>query len=390
MVVTKNTLHIVRCLQPARLLVMSALLVAQQLTAAVLPEDRADVLYHSYDGGGVTIDGPSVLVRKSIKDKFSLSANYYIDNVSSASIDVELSASEYTERREEKSVGLDYLHDKTVISMGVTNSEENDYSANAFRFDVSQDFFGGLSTLSIGYSRGADEVGQNNDPEFAEEVVRQHYRFGLSQVLTENFLLSLNYEAITNEGFLNNPYRQVRFVDPDNATSFKLESEAYPNTRSSDATALGLIYYLPYRAALKTKARYYTDDWGIDGKTAELGYTHPFRERWIFDIKYRYYQQTAAEFYSDLFPRSDFQNYKARDKELSTFSSHTFGIGVSYSLNIDRLNFLERGSLSLNLDHIRFEYDDFRDATETDASAGEESLYGFEANVIRFYLSLYY
>ena len=390
MAVTRKTLPDAHCLPAVCFVIAAALLVPQQLTAAVLPEDRADVLYHSYEGGGVKIDGPSILVRKSIKDKFSLSANYYVDNVTSASIDVELSASEYTEKREEKSVGLDYLHDKTLISLGVTNSEENDYSANSFRLDVSQDFFGGLSTLSMGYSRGADEVGQNKDPEFAEEVDRQHFRFGLSQVLTENAMLSLNYEAIANEGFLNNPYRQVRFVDPDNALNFKLESEIYPNTRSSDATALGLIYYLPYRAAVKAKARYYTDDWGIAGKTAELGYTHPFHERWIFDIKYRYYQQSSANFYSDLFPRADFQNYKARDKELSTFASHTFGIGVSYSLNIDKISFLNRGSLSLYLDHIRFEYDDFRDATETGVAAGEESLYGFEANVIRFYFSLYY
>ena len=32
--------------------------------AAVLPEDRADIMYHRYDGGGMTVDGPSVLVRK--------------------------------------------------------------------------------------------------------------------------------------------------------------------------------------------------------------------------------------------------------------------------------------------------------------------------------------
>ena len=27
-------------------------------TAGVLPDDRADILYHLYDGGGVAIDGP--------------------------------------------------------------------------------------------------------------------------------------------------------------------------------------------------------------------------------------------------------------------------------------------------------------------------------------------
>jgi hypothetical protein len=56
--------------------------------AAVLPDDRADVLYHRYEGGGVTIDGPSVLVRKKFAEKYSVSANYYVDMVSSASIDV--------------------------------------------------------------------------------------------------------------------------------------------------------------------------------------------------------------------------------------------------------------------------------------------------------------
>ena len=58
------------------------------------------MLYHRYDGGGVTIHGPSVLVRKKMAEKYSVSANYYVDMVTSASIDVEVSgASEYKEER---------------------------------------------------------------------------------------------------------------------------------------------------------------------------------------------------------------------------------------------------------------------------------------------------
>ena len=38
-------------------------------TAAVLPEDRSDAMYHGYDGGGLQVEGPSVLVRKGFKDK---------------------------------------------------------------------------------------------------------------------------------------------------------------------------------------------------------------------------------------------------------------------------------------------------------------------------------
>ena len=57
-----------------RWLAAIAILASQSATAAVLPQDRSDVMYHSYSGDGVSIDGPSVLLRKKIGNKVSLSA----------------------------------------------------------------------------------------------------------------------------------------------------------------------------------------------------------------------------------------------------------------------------------------------------------------------------
>ena len=79
----------------AALTAAAALLALPPAQAAVLPDDRADVLYHRYEGGGVTVDGPSLLVRKKFAEKYSVSANYYVDMVSSASIDVLTTASPY-------------------------------------------------------------------------------------------------------------------------------------------------------------------------------------------------------------------------------------------------------------------------------------------------------
>ena len=63
-------------------------------------------------------------------EKYSVNANYYMDMVTSASIDVEVSgASEYKEERDQWSLGFDYLHGKTTYSLSYTNSEENDYIA---------------------------------------------------------------------------------------------------------------------------------------------------------------------------------------------------------------------------------------------------------------------
>ncbi len=60
--------------------------------AATLPDDQAEVLYHVYDGGGVRAQGPALLVRKSLADRVSLSAQVYVDAISNASIDVACTA----------------------------------------------------------------------------------------------------------------------------------------------------------------------------------------------------------------------------------------------------------------------------------------------------------
>lgn len=365
--------------------------------AAVLPEDRTDVLYHSYDGGGIQINGPSILVRKGDEKSFSVFANYYADNITSASIDVQVSgASQYTENRNEYTLGVDYLHDKTTISFAHTTSLENDFDAGSSHFSISQDMFGDLTTISLGYSQGDDIIRTSTDPTFEENADRKNYRVGITQVLTKDLLAQFSHETITDEGFLNNPYRSVRYIDDSGATPYldaSFAPEIYPNTRTSSANAIRMRYYLPYRAAIHFEYRVFNDTWGIDATIMELGYTHPFGDRWIMDLRYRLYEQTAADFYSDLFPFANSQNFMARDKELSTYTDSTIGAGISYEFIKNGWNFIDKGSVNFNIDHIQFDYDDFRDARETDSlgiDAGTESLYSFSANVIRFFVSIWY
>ncbi len=371
----------------AGLLAAQGLLVP--LLAAVLPEDRADALYHSYDGGGVEVNGPSILLRKQVGKYSSFSANYYVDSITSASIDVVTAASPYEEQRVEKSIGGDFLFDKTIMSLGFTRSEENDFDAKSAAFSISQDLFGDLTTVTLGYVRGWDKIGKRGDPAFSEDADRQRYRIGISQIFTKNLIMALNFETVTDEGFLNNPYRSVRFLDPASALGYSFEPEVYPRTRTSNAIALRGRYYLPYRASLLGEYRYYSDSWGIGAHNIGLGYTHAWREHWLFDLKYRYYTQGHADFYSDLFPYSQAQNFLARDKELSRFSSHTLGFALSYEVSPRGWGFIDRGSVNLSYDRIFFDYDDFRDLT-SGGNVGEESLYSFDADVLQLYLSLWY
>ena len=373
--------------QLIRTAVIALALLPLPAAAAVLPDDRADLMYHYYDGGGVTIDGPSLLVRKKFAEKYAASANYYVDMVSSASIDVITTASPYTETRTQYGVGFEYLRNKVTYAAAFSNSSENDYEADTATLSISQDMFGDLTTVSLFFTRGWDDVTRRGDATFADEIDRRIYGVDISQVATRNMVLGLSYETITEEGFLNNPYRQVRYVDPDAAVGFSFEPERYPRTRTGNALSLRARYFLPYRAAIQGEYRFYTDTWDILAHTAEVSYTHPLDDEWTFDVRYRFYTQDAAEFYSDLFPRSDFQNFLARDKELSTMTSHTLGFGVAYEFKSPRMSFLSRSSLNLRYDRMRFEYDDFRDISTTGFAPGTEPFYSFDADVIRFFFS---
>ena len=360
--------------------------------AAVLPLERADVLFHSYSGGGIDINGPAVLVRKSIGDSVSLSAKHYVDTISSASIDVEviLGASTYEEERVENAFSIDYLNEKTIMSLGYTNSEENDFSADTVSFSISQDMFGDLTTVSMGYAHGENDVRKTGEPGFLEHSQTDNFNLSLVQVITKNLIMSTALDVTTDAGYLNNPYRQTRYINPVDTSKFILEDEIYPETRTSTAIAIRARYFLPYRAALHAEFRTFNDSWGITGNNFEVGYTHPFANNWIAETHFRVYDQTKADFYNDLFPFTESQNFLGRDKELSTFNNMTIGFGISYEFAKGESGSIDKASINFKFDHIEFNYEDFRDARQTSFAAGSEPLYQFNANIMQLFLSIWF
>ncbi|MEM8685273.1 MAG: hypothetical protein AAGF72_17745, partial [Pseudomonadota bacterium] len=180
-----------------RLLVLILLGLTGTASANVLPEDRTDMLFKMYDGGGATIGGPSILVRKQVAKDISVVANYYIDAVSSASIDVVTTASPYTERREQWSVGMDYLRGGTTMSMNYVTSLESDFDAKTYALGIQQTLLGQLTTISLNYSYGEDIVGRSDDESFARENIRQQYGIGITQIITKHLIAALNIETVT-------------------------------------------------------------------------------------------------------------------------------------------------------------------------------------------------
>ena len=383
-----------------RSIATAALLIVGVAGAAVLPDDRADIFYSDYKGGGMDIKGESVLVRKKFSEQFAVEANYFVDKVSGASVDVLSQASVIKDERKQKSLSLDYIHDKTQYNLSYTNSTERDYISNTTHFSLSQDMFGDLTTVSLGFTDSRNKVGENNGKSFAPIIAwlghaqSRSFEAGVSQVLTKNLISGVTMEVITDQGLLSNPYRSIRYKDPTVAIGYSLGSQVYPNTHTSTAVEGRLKYYLPYRAAASVSYRYFDDTWGIRANTVELGYTQPVSNLWILEGRLRFYKQNQATFYSDLFPFAGSQNFVARDQNLAALTNTTIALKATYAFLPDGWKIFKRGTVTGDVSRIRFKYSDFRDIRDyglaNGYAPGVEPLYQFNATAYQIYLSMFF
>lgn len=342
--------------------------------AVDLPEDRAETMYHLYDGGGTRASGPAVLIRKSMLDRVSLSAGYYVDSVSNASIDVVTTASPYKETRDEIDLGADVVVRDTLIKLATTRSKEPDYLADSVSVDLSQDVFGGMTTVDFGFSRGSDKVGQHGTSGWFDSASHWQYRLGVSQILTPRWIAAVNLESIDDSGYLGSPYRLARVFDT-------YVHERDPRTRESQAIKLSAIGDITgdgatHRSSVRAEYRYYRDTWGVHANTLEFGYRRYLATHWLADAFVRFYGQKHAIFYSDDAPTETL--YANRNRQLSTFHDISVGGKVTYTLKDvpGRYDVKLNGAYQL----IAFHYDDF-----TDVRTGKP--YAFDAHVIQLTLS---
>jgi hypothetical protein len=368
---------ILRCLTTG--LLGAAITCAQ---AGVLPEDRADAMYHVYQGDGLTVQGPAVLVRKKFGESIMADAGYETDSVTGASIDVRTSgASELKEHRKQWNSGVSYLRGKTTYNASFMNSTETDYVSDNLTLGITEDMFGDLTTVTLGFTRGWDDVSQNQQThiESRGKVERRSYRLGLTQIVTKNFITTLNYESSAVEGYLQNPYRSVRY-GASNSLTVGFQDERYPSTRTTNAVALTGRYFLPYRASVKAGYRYFTDSWGVAAHTGDIEYVQPLKGRlnnFTAEGSARYYTQTRADFYSDLFPFIDAQNFLARDKILATFNDWSLRVGGSWRHTYSPKTY---GVVSVFVDHVQYTYLDYKNA-EVKVAPALQPLFSFGANV---------
>ncbi|MBI3608202.1 MAG: DUF3570 domain-containing protein [Nitrospirae bacterium] len=354
------------------------------------PRDDTSIGYNLYSGGGLTVQGPAIIVKKALLKRMSVEVGTRVDLISSASVDVVTQASAYRERRTEYTLGTQVLHDDILTGINYTQSRESDYTSNTLSIGMAHDLFDKNTTMSLRVSHSWDKVGKNGDPSFGwKDFDRTIYAAGVTQSVTPRWLLQVNYEGTADSGFINNPYRSALTQQTGGLTS--LVPENYPEARTGHAWVLRTGYgFVPdsvdevsagKRSSLQLDYRYYQDTFDIHAQTSRVTFQRYVASDWLLGSFYQYHRQSDASFYGDHLPST--QLFKARDKELSQFSDHWIGGSLKYKPQGFNWHGLENLYVQFGYSFAMYDYDNF-----TDPRTGE--LYSLRAHVLHTSLGFTY
>ncbi|MFI1743776.1 DUF3570 domain-containing protein [Thalassobellus sediminis] len=198
--------------------------------------------------------------------------------------------------------------------------------------------------------------------------------FSFSQILSKNAQMSLFFDLVQQDGWLANPMQRVYFGDVDNfyignASSipnytsrsnddvFQLadDIERLPSKRFKIPVGMRLNYYLSEIFTLRTYYRFYSDDWGITSHTAEIELPIKISSKFTLYPSYRYYNQTAADYFAPYEVHVSTSEFYTSDYDLSKFIANQYGLGVSYTDIFAKTHIGKFGLKSIDLKYNSYE-----------------------------------
>lgn len=246
--------------------------------------------------------------------------------------------------------------------------------------------------ISAGFFNGVDILNQNGnvinkfgaagtiwEPKSSTGLIsdksRNSYSISLSfsQVLSKNSQFSVFLDVVSQQGWLGNPMQRVYFGDVDNyyignasnipnyasplnTDVFQLadDIERLPDSRLKIPISIRYNHYINEVITLRTYYRYYYDDWGINSHTASIELPIKISEKFTLYPSYRYYNQTAADYFAPYEQHVSTSEFYTSDYDLSKFNANQYGFGVSYTDIFSKLHIWKLGLKSIDLKYNNY------------------------------------
>jgi len=219
---------------------------------------------------------------------------------------------------------------------------------------------------------GINRVGSSDTKTIADFLI------GVTQVVSRNTLIELNYSYGVSDGYLTDPFKIVTVVDqvtglPDNSILGAIDPdnlpyvyENRPDSRQRNNLFFRVAHHLT-QDVIHFSYRYFWDDWGISSNTFDLKYRYEMGRSYL-QPHVRYYMQEAADFYRhNLVEGIDVADdgtvlltEVSSDSRLMKLTGTTLGLKYGYAIG-------KNSELSVRGEFMNQTFDD------GDVTAGEET-----------------
>lgn len=226
-------------------------------------------------------------------------------------------------------LGVSYSHEYTYQSFGLnamfskrSKNENREFSAKANLFIdqvkmVEPSELRPVETIITSASR-------ENEGESIPISSRNSFdlSLGLSQVINQRMQISLLTDGVVQQGYLGLPYYRVYFNDG------TVHVENMPDFRWKLPLGVRMNYFLGDRIILKSYYRYFIDNWGVKAHTVSIETPIKITPFVSLSPFYRYYVQTAANFFAPYGQHNASEKYYSSDYDYAAFSSNYEGINI--------------------------------------------------------------
>lgn len=234
------------------------------------------------------------------------------------------------ENRESMDLTGSYYFPKSIASLGVGYSTEDDYVSKSVNVQWRRLFKKKTRELALGFGYSADEVMPTLDGvpthlpresiESEGHIASLKFVAGLRQDFTPKTTGKFTFSYEDESGYLADPYKRVSIYG--NATALRpgsvflpgfffggqlpagitVDYDRRPGTRYKQGYEATLIHYLDKaNSSVHLQYAYAQDTWGIHSNEIELKYFQPFSGTWLVAPLIRYYTQQQASFYAYIF-----------------------------------------------------------------------------------------
>jgi len=244
--------------------------------------------------------------------------------------------------------------------------------------------------LNSGFFSGVDILDENGDiidkdgttvwsplnTTLIDDKSRNTYSFSLSfsQILNKNAQVSFFLDIIQQDGWLASPLQRVYFGDranyyignPESISNYTTSNnrdvfqladdiERLPDSRFKTPLGMRFNYYINETFVARTYYRFYTDDWGITSHTAKIEIPIKISDKFTLYPSYRYYTQTAADYFAPFEENVSTQEFYTSDYDLSDFDANQYGFGIKYTDIFTKLHIWKLNLKSAELKYTHYD-----------------------------------